>query len=110
MQKADLVQDGLKELYEDNKTIVWNAIYLVLLLGYLAYLIYACFYDFNVSCLKNGKDQTSNFLFLWGTQFLVQKQRHHGQHIVKNKYLTNSSSFEGTNENFKRAWPRPLEP
>lgn len=45
--KADQVHDGLKDLYEDNKTIVWNAVYLVLLLGYLAYLIYACFYDFD---------------------------------------------------------------
>lgn len=35
----------ISEYLKKHEKIIWNGIYLMLILGYLAYLIYACFYD-----------------------------------------------------------------
>ncbi|XP_038047159.1 solute carrier family 28 member 3-like isoform X2 [Patiria miniata] len=36
----------VKEVYTENNTMLWNVFYLVLLLVYLGYLVWACYYDF----------------------------------------------------------------
>ena len=46
---------GLKDFYEENNRIIWNGIYLVLLLGYIAYLSYACYYDLEVRPKKEKR-------------------------------------------------------
>ncbi|XP_022111135.1 solute carrier family 28 member 3-like isoform X2 [Acanthaster planci] len=37
---------AVKDMYTEHHNIIWNFIFLVLLLAYLGYLIYACLYDF----------------------------------------------------------------
>ncbi|XP_072045725.1 solute carrier family 28 member 3-like [Amphiura filiformis] len=44
--KTDIVLNGVKEFYYDNNRYIWNGIYLLFLTGYIAYLVYACIYDF----------------------------------------------------------------
>ncbi|XP_072025646.1 solute carrier family 28 member 3-like [Amphiura filiformis] len=45
-KKTDQALHAAKAFYTKHNTILWNVIYLVLLLGYIAYICYACIYDF----------------------------------------------------------------
>ena len=76
-QKTDHVLHKAKTLYALHHDILWKSVYLVLILGYIAYLTYACIYDFEVRLLSKCKQLE-----------MSGKELNAGQHLIEWKIFT----------------------